>query len=176
MACTFGNRIAGKILHLRASDYSEGASVWYKCNKKSPCTSVQRLQFSLFHKGRHYHGNLGTANKRWANQNPNPNNPKRSYGNTLVKPKSDQTGFSQVRWIHDSGGCAMMVLETTNPSSVPSSQDYPSCSCCPTVREIGVLAGHPWVLEVPPRLWQRQGGDAGNGALLISGSSKIVGD
>ena len=63
-ACPFSKRISGKIMHLKASDDSEGASVCYKHNKTSPCTSVQRLQFPLYHMGRHYYGNLGAASNR----------------------------------------------------------------------------------------------------------------
>lgn len=64
MVCPFSNSISGKLMHLEASDYSEGASVWNKHNKKSPCASVQRLQISLYHKARHCYENLGAANNK----------------------------------------------------------------------------------------------------------------
>lgn len=68
MAFPFSNMISGKLMHLEASDYSEGASVWYKHNKKSPCASVQRLH----HEARHCYGDLGAANNRNEQNKPKP--------------------------------------------------------------------------------------------------------
>lgn len=100
--------------------------------------------------------------------NPKPNI---CHGSTLGKPKSDQRGFFRMTL----AVTLMMVWKTQTPAQC---QEARTTQTVPVADpgSLWLLLGHPCVLQNPLRLWQRQGGDAGNRDPLSSSSSETVRD